>query len=77
MVAFKVLKDLFFFIYFCFTERLESHFMSKQMCPKKEGALASNEFISKYKIKADQNSRIRGDECERLEEQMEATNLSN
>ncbi|XP_072233420.1 differentially expressed in FDCP 6 homolog [Leuresthes tenuis] len=58
-------------------ERLESHFMSKQMCPKKEGALASNEFISKYKIKADHNSRIPGGECERLEEQMEATNLSN
>lgn len=45
------------------------------MCPKKEGALASNEFISKFKIRADQNNQIPED-SETLEEQMEATNLS-
>lgn len=45
------------------------------MCPKKEGALASNEFISKFKIRADPSSNIPEDN-ERLEEQMEAANLS-
>lgn len=45
------------------------------MCPKKEVALASNEFISKFKIRADQNSQTAEDH-ERLEEQMEAANLS-
>ncbi|XP_019130769.2 differentially expressed in FDCP 6 [Larimichthys crocea] len=53
-------------------DRLEHRLSSKQLCPKKEGALASNEFISKYKTRANQ---IREDD-EGLEEQMEATNLS-
>lgn len=56
-------------------ERLEHRLLSKNMCPKKEGALASNEFISKFKIRADQNNQIPED-SETLEEQMEATNLS-
>ena len=42
------------------------------MCPKKEGALASNEFITRFKIRADQDSQ----DGERLEEQLEAANLS-
>ncbi|KAM9334694.1 differentially expressed in FDCP 6 homolog [Symphorus nematophorus] len=53
-------------------ERLEHRLSSKRMCPKKEGALASNEFITKFKIRADQNSQ----DQERLEEQLEAANLS-
>lgn len=56
-------------------ERLEHRLSSKHMCPKKEGALASNEFISKYKIRPDQNLQI-PEGNERLEEQLEATNLS-
>ncbi|KAM9328772.1 uncharacterized protein def6c isoform 2-T2 [Pholidichthys leucotaenia] len=53
-------------------ERLEYRLQSTRICPKKEGALASNEFISKYRIRTD---RCR-DDSERLEEQMEAINLS-
>ncbi|XP_035535889.1 differentially expressed in FDCP 6 [Morone saxatilis] len=56
-------------------ERLEHRLLSKRMCPKKEGALASNEFVSKFKIRADQNSQTPED-SESLEEQMEAANLS-
>ncbi|KAM3588251.1 uncharacterized protein V6R79_024553 [Siganus canaliculatus] len=56
-------------------ERLEHRLSSKQLCPKKEGALASNEFISKYKVRSDTNSQIQEDH-ERLEQQMEAANLS-
>lgn len=48
--------------------------LSTRACPKKEGALASNEFISKFKIRADQNSQTPEDGGT-LEEQMEATNL--
>ncbi|XP_040886461.1 differentially expressed in FDCP 6 homolog [Toxotes jaculatrix] len=55
--------------------RLEHRLSSKQLCPKKEGALASNEFISKFKIRADQNSQTPEDN-QTLEEQMEATQLS-
>ncbi|CAG5927471.1 unnamed protein product [Menidia menidia] len=57
-------------------ECLESRLMSKQMCPKKEGALASNEFISKYKIKDSQNSHGGGDKCKKQKEQIETTTLS-
>ncbi|XP_017266957.1 differentially expressed in FDCP 6 homolog [Kryptolebias marmoratus] len=57
-------------------ERLESRLLSQSICPKKEGALASTEFISKYKIRDYHNNRTRGDEQEKLEEQMEAANLS-
>lgn len=53
-------------------ERLESRLLSKRTCPKKEGALASNEFITKFKIRVDQN---RGND-ESLEHQLEAANLS-
>ncbi|XP_029969251.1 differentially expressed in FDCP 6 homolog [Salarias fasciatus] len=53
-------------------ERLESRLLTTRTCPKTEGALASNEFISKFKIRANQNSRTR----DGLEEQMEAANLS-
>lgn len=53
-------------------ERLESRLLSKPTCPKKEDALASNEFITKFKIRVDQN---RGDD-ESLEHQLEAANLS-
>ncbi|XP_070709696.1 differentially expressed in FDCP 6 homolog [Pempheris klunzingeri] len=56
-------------------ERLEHRLSVKQMCPKKEGALASNEFISKFKIKADENSQI-PEHQKMLEAQMEAANLS-
>lgn len=56
-------------------ERLEQRLSTKRMCPKKEGALASNEFINKYKIRASQNSQIPEDQ-KGLEEQMEAANLS-
>ncbi|XP_027899503.1 differentially expressed in FDCP 6 homolog [Xiphophorus couchianus] len=57
-------------------ERLDSRLQSKYTCPKKEGALASNEFICKYKIRNEQNNRIRGDESENLEVQLEADSLS-
>ncbi|XP_040001523.1 differentially expressed in FDCP 6 homolog isoform X2 [Xiphias gladius] len=56
-------------------ERLEHRLSSKQTCPKKEGALASNEFISKFKMRADQNSQIPEDH-RGLAEQMEAAHLS-
>ncbi|XP_018542601.1 differentially expressed in FDCP 6 homolog isoform X2 [Lates calcarifer] len=55
-------------------DRLDYRLSSQQMCPKKEGALASNEFISKFKKRADQNSQI-PDHDRRLEEQMEAAHL--
>lgn len=45
------------------------------MCPKKEVALASNEFISKFKDRIDRNSQ-KSDDDEMLEEQMEAADLS-
>ncbi|XP_024146860.1 differentially expressed in FDCP 6 [Oryzias melastigma] len=57
-------------------ERLDSRMTSKYFCPRTEGALASNEFISKYKIRDDQNSQIGPEECEGLEEQMGAAHLS-
>ncbi|XP_026183202.1 differentially expressed in FDCP 6 homolog [Mastacembelus armatus] len=54
---------------------LESRLTTKQMCPKKEGALASNEFISKFKIRTKQNSQK--PECsKRPEELTEAGKLS-
>ncbi|KAM6896616.1 differentially expressed in FDCP 6 homolog [Lycodopsis pacificus] len=56
-------------------DRLEHRLLSRHMCPKKEGALASNEFISKLKIRADHN-RQTPEDGETLEEQMEAANLS-
>ncbi|KAF7229266.1 differentially expressed in FDCP 6 homolog [Nothobranchius furzeri] len=57
-------------------ERLESRLLSQNICPKKEGALASTEFISKYKIRHDRSNRIGGDEMEKLEERMEAAHMS-
>lgn len=54
---------------------MEHRLSSKCKCPKKEGALASNEFISKYKIRSEQNSQIPED-GKTLEEQLEAANLS-
>ncbi|KAF6731205.1 Differentially expressed in FDCP 6-like [Oryzias melastigma] len=57
-------------------ERLDSRMTSKYFCPRTEGALASSEFISKYKIRDDQNSQIGPEECEGLEEQMGAAHLS-
>lgn len=56
-------------------ERLEHRLLSKNMCPKKEGALASNEFISKFKKTSDQSSGTPED-IETLEVQMEAADLS-
>ncbi|XP_030576008.1 differentially expressed in FDCP 6 homolog [Archocentrus centrarchus] len=53
-------------------ERLESRLLSKPTCPRKEGALASNEFITKFKIRAAQDR----DDNESLELQLEAANLS-
>lgn len=61
---------------FCLIERLEHRLLSKQLCPKKEGALASNEFITKLKVKGDQNSVTTPEDQEGLEEQLEAANLS-
>ncbi|XP_029318001.1 differentially expressed in FDCP 6 homolog [Cottoperca gobio] len=55
--------------------RLDNRLLSKSTCPKQEGALASNEFISKFKMRVDQNSQIPGG-SETLEEQLEAANLS-
>lgn len=46
------------------------------MCPKKEGALASSEFISKFKIKPEHCTEEMPDDCETLEEGMKATSLS-
>ncbi|KAM6895293.1 differentially expressed in FDCP 6 homolog [Xenentodon cancila] len=57
-------------------ERLESRLMTKNVCPKKEGALASNEFISKLKIRGNQHGQIQGDEHDTLDELMESTHLS-
>ncbi|XP_073336607.1 differentially expressed in FDCP 6 homolog [Pagrus major] len=61
-------------------ERLEHRLLSKQLCPKKEGALASTEFITKLKVKVDQNSVTTPEDQEgleeQLEEQLEAANLS-
>ncbi|XP_056132559.1 differentially expressed in FDCP 6 [Lampris incognitus] len=56
-------------------ERLEQRLSSKRICPKKEGALASNEFISKFKTKAFQNSQSPED-MKGLEEHMMAASLS-
>nr|XP_046235117.1 differentially expressed in FDCP 6 [Scatophagus argus]XP_046235118.1 differentially expressed in FDCP 6 [Scatophagus argus] len=56
-------------------ERLEYRRSSQPLCPKKEGALASSEFISKFKIRAGQDSQI-SDGHKRLEERMEAANLT-
>ncbi|KAM8908600.1 differentially expressed in FDCP 6 homolog [Spinachia spinachia] len=56
-------------------DRFEHHLLSKKMCPKKEGALASNEFISKFKKTSDRSSGTPED-IEALEEQMEAADLS-
>ncbi|KAI9543156.1 hypothetical protein NQZ68_014087 [Dissostichus eleginoides] len=55
--------------------RTDNRNVSKSMCPKKEGALASNEFISKYKMRADQNRKM-PEGSEMLEEQLEAAHLS-
>ncbi|XP_029901943.1 differentially expressed in FDCP 6 [Myripristis murdjan] len=54
-------------------DRLEHRLSSKRLCPKKEGALASNEFISKYKTRAGEES---AEDSEGLEGQMEAARLS-
>ncbi|XP_026219526.1 differentially expressed in FDCP 6 homolog isoform X2 [Anabas testudineus] len=56
-------------------ERLAHRLSSKQMCPKKEVALASNEFISKFKKQIGDNSQ-KPDADEVLEDQVEAGNLS-
>lgn len=56
-------------------ERLEQQLSSKRLCPKKEGALASNEFITKFKSKAEHNSQTPEDDG-RLEVELEEANLS-
>ncbi|XP_071391556.1 differentially expressed in FDCP 6 homolog [Centroberyx affinis] len=56
-------------------DRLEHRLTSTRSCPKKEGALASNEFITKFKTRAGQDSQSAEDR-EGLEEQMEAVSLS-
>lgn len=63
-----------FFLHF-FVERLEQQLSSKRLCPKKEGALASNEFITKFKSKAEHNSQTPEDDG-RLEVELEEANLS-
>ncbi|XP_068442457.1 differentially expressed in FDCP 6 homolog [Clinocottus analis] len=59
-------------------ERLEHRLSSKHTCPKKEGALASNEFIFKFKKTDDQNQTADDDSdaLEQLEDRMEAADLS-
>ncbi|KAM4614842.1 differentially expressed in FDCP 6 homolog [Polymixia lowei] len=56
-------------------DRLESRLSSKRTCPKKEGALASSEFVSKFKMRVNEDSQSLQDK-EGLEEQMEAVSLS-
>ncbi|CAK6950023.1 differentially expressed in FDCP 6-like [Scomber scombrus] len=56
-------------------ERLEHRLSSKSTCPKQEGALASNEFITKLKIRTDPNS-MTPENNKTLEELVEAANLS-
>ena len=48
------------------------------MCPKKEGALASNEFITKLKKRSDQIDEIdhMTEDDRTLDDYMEATHLS-
>ncbi|XP_008299208.1 differentially expressed in FDCP 6 homolog isoform X2 [Stegastes partitus] len=54
-------------------DRLEHRLSSNRKCPKKEGALASNEFLTKFRIRG-QNSQTE-ENSESLEEQLETTNL--
>ncbi|XP_057711422.1 differentially expressed in FDCP 6 [Corythoichthys intestinalis] len=56
-------------------ERLERR-STKHTCPKKEGALASNEFISKFKIRGARNSHAPEEYRDAVEEHVEAANLS-
>uniref|UniRef100_A0A8C6UC91 DEF6 guanine nucleotide exchange factor c n=1 Tax=Neogobius melanostomus TaxID=47308 RepID=A0A8C6UC91_9GOBI len=56
-------------------ERLEHRQFSKYMCPKKEGALASNEFVCKLKTKGALDNSIPED-TESLGEKMRAAELS-
>ncbi|XP_049616711.1 differentially expressed in FDCP 6 homolog [Syngnathus scovelli] len=56
-------------------ERLE-HRSTKHSCPKKEGALASNEFISKFKIRDARNPGTLKEYRDTPEENMEALHLS-
>lgn len=56
-------------------ERMEHRLLSKSRCPKKEGALASNEFITKLKTRSDLENSI-PEETESLEETMSAAKLS-
>ncbi|KAM9772120.1 differentially expressed in FDCP 6 homolog [Syngnathus typhle] len=56
-------------------ERLE-HRSTKHSCPKKEGALASNEFISKFKIRDARNLGALKEYRHTPEENMEALHLS-
>lgn len=67
--------NLLFVFFIFFVERLEQRLSSKPFCPKKEGALASNEFITKFKKKTEHNTQTPEDELG-FQEQMEATNLS-
>ncbi|XP_019947780.2 differentially expressed in FDCP 6 homolog [Paralichthys olivaceus] len=59
-------------------ERLGYRMSSKQLCPKKEGALASNEFITKFKKRSDEIDEIDQipEDDRTLEEQMEAAHLT-
>ncbi|XP_019738647.1 differentially expressed in FDCP 6 homolog [Hippocampus comes] len=56
-------------------DRLERR-PTKHLCPKKEGALASNEFISKFKIQGTRSSNAPAEYRDTLEESMEAAHLS-
>ncbi|KAF7644593.1 hypothetical protein LDENG_00219410 [Lucifuga dentata] len=55
-------------------DRLERS-LTKRTCPKKDSALASNEFITKFRISDSQNSQL-PENNKGLEKQMEAANLS-
>lgn len=58
-----------------FAERLQQQLSSKRLCPKKEGALASNEFITKFKSKIEHNSE-RPEDVRGFEVDLEEENLS-
>lgn len=61
---------LFFFI-----DRMQNRHVAKEFCPKKEGALASNEFITKFKNLASQNNEMT-EEHQKLEQQQETGHVS-
>uniref|UniRef100_A0A3P8VD78 Differentially expressed in FDCP 6 homolog n=1 Tax=Cynoglossus semilaevis TaxID=244447 RepID=A0A3P8VD78_CYNSE len=56
-------------------DRMQNRQVAKEFCPKKEGALASNEFITKFKNLASQNNEMT-EEHQKLEQQQETGHVS-